>query len=185
MIWSTFQKIWCSDDAVLINALTYKKIKIKHCYRKWCRMDICLCTSLRNSTLLMQYVLYQNTHITMHSKTVCLGKIQDIYSDLLKNNKTGGCRALMVRELVSSSSSSFRSGRNCGWGEWITSALFQLQYHDWGALEQGTEPQLLPGHCSINSCPLLRVCVHDECVHCCVCTLDGLMQTEHKFRVWV
>ncbi len=66
-------------------------------------------------------------------------------------------------------SSSFRSGRNCRWGEWITSALFHLQYHDWGALEQGTEPQLLPGHCSINSCPLLRVCVHDVCV--CVCSL--------------
>ncbi len=57
--------------------------------------------------------------------------------------------------------SSLRSGRNCWWGEWITSALsppsiprlrcpwarhrtpncsLYLQYHDWGALEQDTEP---------------------------------------------
>ncbi len=41
-------------------------------------MDIGPCASLHKSTLLMQYVLYQNTHITMHSKTVCLGKSQDI-----------------------------------------------------------------------------------------------------------
>ncbi len=34
-----------------------------------------------------------------------------------------------------------RSDRICWWGEWITSALFHTQYHDWGeTLEQGTEP---------------------------------------------
>ncbi len=38
--------------------------------------------------------------------------------------------------------------------------------------------QLLPGHCNINGCPLLQVCVHGVCV----CTLDGL-NAEHKFRV--
>ncbi len=55
-------------------------------------------------------------------------------------------------------------------------------------LEQGTEPQLLPGRHNINGCPLLRVGVHGVCVCVCsllcVCTLDGL-NAEHKFRVWV
>ncbi len=38
--------------------------------------------------------------------------------------------------------------------------------------EQGTEPQLLPGHHSINGCLLLRGCVHMcVCVHCCVYAL--------------
>ncbi len=49
-----------------------------------------------------------------------------------------------------------------------------LQYHDRGALEQGTEPQLLPGRRSINGCPLLRVCVHGVCVH-----LDGLFAEQN------
>ncbi len=55
------------------------------------------------------------------------------------------------------------------------------QYHDWGALEQGTEPPTAPqvpqhkkiaAHCS--------GCVFTVCV----CTLDGLI-AEHKFQVWV
>ncbi len=54
------------------------------------------------------------------------------------------------------------------------------QYHDWGALEQGTEPQLLPGCRSINGCPLLRVCVQCVCVHCCVCALWMGLNAEHK-----
>ncbi len=34
---------------------------------------------------------------------------------------------------------SLGSGRDCRWGEWITSTLFHLQYHDWGeTLEQGS-----------------------------------------------
>ncbi len=48
-------------------------------------------------------------------------------------------------------------------------------------LSKALNPQLLPGHSSINGCPLLQVCV---CVHSCVCTLDGLI-AEHEFRVWV
>ncbi len=68
---------------------------------------------------------------------------------------------------------SLSSGRDCRWGEGITSALFHPQYHDWGeTLEQGTDPQLLPGrrsnmaaHCSgcvftVCMCSLLCVCAH-------------------------
>ncbi len=45
--------------------------------------------------------------------------------------------------------------------------------------------QLLPGRCSINGCPLLRVCVHGVCGFTAVCVyMDGL-NAEHKFRVWV
>ncbi len=51
-------------------------------------------------------------------------------------------------------------------------------------LSKAQNPQLLPGHRSINDCPLLRVFVHGVCVCVCVCTLDGLI-AEHKFRVWV
>ncbi len=36
-------------------------------------------------------------------------------------------------------------------------------------LSKALNPQLLPGRRSINDCPLLRVCVHSVCVHCCVC----------------
>ncbi len=61
-----------------------------------------------------------------------------------------------------------------------------LQYHDWGVLEQGTEPPTAPraleqwlptapGVCSQCVCSLLTaVCVH----------LDGL-NAEDQFRVWV
>ncbi len=34
-------------------------------------------------------------------------------------------------------------------------------------------PQLLPGHRSINGCPLLRVCVHGVCVFTAVCVHLG------------
>ncbi len=45
--------------------------------------------------------------------------------------------------------------------EWITSALFHLQYHDWvETLEQGTEPPTAP-----------RAPQQYVCVHCCVCAL--------------
>ncbi len=46
-------------------------------------------------------------------------------------------------------------------------------------LSKAPNPQLLPGHCSINGCPLLRVCVP-----CCVCAL-GCVNAEHEFQVWV
>ncbi len=40
------------------------------------------------------------------------------------------------------------------------------QYHDEVPLSKAPNPQLLPGRRSINSCPLLRVCV---CVFTAVC----------------
>ncbi len=83
--------------------------------------------------------------------------------------------------------SSLRSGRNCRWGEWITSTLsLHLQHHDWGALEQGTEPPTAP------QAPkhwLPTGCVFTVCVCVCVFTalcvhLDGL-KAEYTFQVWV
>ncbi len=52
-------------------------------------------------------------------------------------------------------------------------------------LRKAPNPQLLPGRCSINDWPLLRVCVHGVCVCSllCVCTLDGI-NAEHEFRVY-
>ncbi len=48
--------------------------------------------------------------------------------------------------------------------EWITSALFHLQYHDCGeTLEQGTKPPTAPQAPQQYGCPLLRVCVHSVC----------------------
>ncbi len=43
-------------------------------------------------------------------------------------------------------------------------------------LSKAPNPRLLPGRCSINGCPLLRVCVHGVCVHCsgCVFTAPGV-----------
>ncbi len=37
------------------------------------------------------------------------------------------------------------------------------------SLSKAPNPQLLPGRCSINDCPLLRVCVHGVCVFTAVC----------------
>ncbi len=57
------------------------------------------------------------------------------------------------------------------------------QYHDWGALEQDTEPSTAPRapqHEWLSTAP--GVC--SRCVCVCVCALDGL-NAEHKFRVWV
>ncbi len=65
------------------------------------------------------------------------------------------------------------------------SALSTLNTTTEVPLSKAQNPQLLPGCCSINGCPLLRVCVHGVCVFTVsVCTLDGL-NAEHKFRVWV
>ncbi len=40
-----------------------------------------------------------------------------------------------------------------------------LQYHDWGVLEQGTEPPTAP-RAPQHGCPLLKVCVHLGWVKC-------------------
>ncbi len=66
------------------------------------------------------------------------------------------------------------------------SALSTLNTTTEVPLSKAPNPQLLPGHRSINGCPLLRVCVHGVCVCSllCVCNLDGI-NAEHKFRVWV
>ncbi len=40
-------------------------------------------------------------------------------------------------------------------------------------LSKAPNPQLLPGHRSINGCPLLRVCVHGVCVFTAVCVHFG------------
>ncbi len=68
---------------------------------------------------------------------------------------------------LNSIGSSLRSGRDCRWGEWITSALFHPQSHNWGeALEQGTEPPTapqVPQHW-LPTAPGVCVCV-------CVCSL--------------
>ncbi len=57
--------------------------------------------------------------------------------------------------------------------EWLTSALFHLQYHDWGeTLEQDTEPPTAPRtpqHKWLPTAP--GVCSRCVCVHYCVCAL--------------
>ncbi len=72
--------------------------------------------------------------------------------------------------------SSLRSGRDCRWGEWITSTLSTFNTTtEVRPLSKAPNPQLLPGRRSIGSgCMFTTVCVH----------LDGL-NAEHKFRVWV
>ncbi len=86
-----------------------------------------------------------------------------------KHNKTSKKNLLIA-------GSNLGSGRNCQWGEWISSTLstFNTMTEE-RPLSKTPNPQLLPGHRSIG-CPLLRVCVHSVCVH-----LDGL-NAEHKFR---
>ncbi len=62
--------------------------------------------------------------------------------------------------------SSLRSGRDCRWGEWITSTLSTLNTTtEVKPLSKAPNPQLLSGRHSIG-CPLLQVYVHY-----CVCTL--------------
>ncbi len=80
--------------------------------------------------------------------------------------------------------SNLRSGRDCWWGEWLTSTLSTLNTTTEVSLSKAPNPQLLPGRWS-NGCPLLG-CVHSVCVHyslLCV-HLDGL-NAEDQFRVWV
>ncbi len=77
-----------------------------------------------------------------------------------------GSRGLMVRESEKVMGLSTSTGRDCRWGEWMTSALFLPQYHDCGeTLEQGTEPPTaLQAPQQKNGCSLLRVYVHGVCV---------------------
>ncbi len=59
--------------------------------------------------------------------------------------------------------SSLRSGRNCRWLKWITSALSTFNTTtEVRPLSKAPNPQLLPG-CRSIGCPL--------CVHYCVCAL--------------
>ncbi len=63
--------------------------------------------------------------------------------------------------------SSLRSGRDCRWGEWITSTLSTLNtMTEVRPLSKAPNPQLLPFQHSSIGCPLLQVYVHY-----CVCTL--------------
>ncbi len=68
------------------------------------------------------------------------------------------------------------------------SQTFYTKYHLRKYLAFQAPPLWPTLKCSINGCPLLRVCVHGVCVCVCsllcvcVCTLDGL-NAEHKF--WV
>ncbi len=66
------------------------------------------------------------------------------------------------------------------------SALSTLNTTTEMPLSKASNPQLFPGHRSINGCPLLRMCIHGvgACSLLCVSTLHGL-NAEHKFRVWV
>ncbi len=59
------------------------------------------------------------------------------------------------------------TSRDCRWGEWISSTLSTLNTTTEVPLSKAPNPQLLPGRCSINGSPLLRVCVRCVCV--CVC----------------
>ncbi len=78
----------------------------------------------------------------------------------------GAVVALMVRESEKVMGLSTSTGRDCRWGEWMTSALFHPQYHDCGeTLEQGTEPPTaLQAPQQKNGCSLLQVYVHGVCV---------------------
>ncbi len=100
----------------------------------------------------------------------------------------GASHGLKVRESDSYSKGcefESRAVRNCQRGEWMYSTLSTFKTMTKVPLSKAPNPQLLPGRQRINSCPLLRVCVHCcVCVHCYVCTLDGL-NAEHEFRVWV
>ncbi len=55
-------------------------------------------------------------------------------------------------------------GTNCRWGEWMYSALSTFNTMTEVPLSKAPNPQLLPGHRSINGCPQLWVCVHSVCV---------------------
>ncbi len=69
--------------------------------------------------------------------------------------------------------------------EWITSALFHLQYHDWGeTLEQGPNHQLFLGRCS-NMAVHCSGCVFTVCVFTAVFVRLYGLNAEHKFWVWV
>ncbi len=57
---------------------------------------------------------------------------------------------------------------------------FHLQYHDWGNLEQGTEPPTAPRAPQHNWLPTAP----GVCSLLCVCAL-GWVNAEHEFRVWV
>ncbi len=46
--------------------------------------------------------------------------------------------------------SSLGTGRDCRWGEWMSSALSYLNTTPEVPLSKAPDPQLLPGHCSLN-----------------------------------
>ncbi len=80
----------------------------------------------------------------------------------------------MVRELDSKGCEfESRADRNWRWREWMHSALSTFNTMTEMPLSKAPNPQLLPGRCSINGCPLLRVCVHGVCVFTAVCAHFG------------
>ncbi len=65
----------------------------------------------------------------------------------------------------------------------MCSACFTLNTMTEVSLSKTLNLQLLPG-CGSISWPMLQVCVHGVCVHCCVCAREWV-NAEHEFQVWV
>ncbi len=71
-----------------------------------------------------------------------------------------------------------RAGRNCRWGEWMSSALSTFNTTTEVPLSKALNPQLVPERHSINGCPMPRVCVH-----CCVCVCVHLRWVKCRAQI--
>ncbi len=112
----------------------------------------------RNLSSSIKYTLYRHQiKLIEFELTVDKFLVKHVTPDGFQTNKQkcvcmrvcecacGGCHGLMVRELDSKSKGcefESRAGRNCR-GVNVQHSLHP-QYHDWGALEQGTEPLNAP-----------------------------------------
>ncbi len=116
---------------------------------------------------------------------IIFGQDDHILKNLILWQHYWGSRGIMVGESTRNPKVcefESRAGRNCQWGGVNVQALSPPSYHE-VLLSKAPNPQLLPGRRNINGCPLLQVCVHGVCDHCCVCAL-WMGNAEHKFRVW-
>ncbi len=104
----------------------------------------------------------------MHSYAANWGSSGVMLESLIRNPKVTG--------------SSLGTGRDWRWEEWMYSALFHLQYHDWGeTLEQSPAAAKTAAHCS--GC-VFTVCVFVQYSLLCVCTWKDEMQSRGLHWVW-
>ncbi len=151
---------------------TFKNILIMNCLLQTCSFLLhkTLIDPLESYGLLVDYcdvlVSCLDSHSgSTHSLQIIHWWASDVMLHLKGESWPNGRKSTHNQKVASSN-----LGPAVGGGQECTA----LSITQWGGLEQSTKPPTAPRVPQHKCCPLLRVCVHGECVFTAVCVhLDG------------